>query len=116
MVLNATGTAFPHLMGYALTEDFGVPHGMACAVFLPAFTRRAERFAPERAAAMFQLCGGRDNYISLLEALVRTDVRMTEEQTGEYAARWEGDAKWQKVPGGYSAGEGANLLRELFVP
>jgi Alcohol dehydrogenase, class IV len=33
IAINATGTGFPHPLGYNLTLDKGVPHGRACAVF-----------------------------------------------------------------------------------
>lgn len=115
MVLNATGTAFPHPLGYILTEDYAVPHGMACAVFLPAFTRRAEAAAPDRAARLYALCGGRDAYYALLEQLVRVDVQMTEEQVAAYAARWPGNGNFARTPGGFTPEEGAALYRELFV-
>lgn len=33
IVLSACGTAFPHPLGYVLTEDFSIPHGRACTAF-----------------------------------------------------------------------------------
>ena len=116
LVLNACGTAFPHPLGYVLTEDFQLPHGMACAVFLPAFTRRAEQYAPERAAALFALCGGRESYYGLLDALARTrEIRMTSEQVASYAGRWAGLKNFSRTPGGFTPEEAAALYRELFV-
>lgn len=115
MVLNAAGTAFPHPLGYILTEDFGIPHGMACAVFLPAFTRRAEAVAPARAARLFERCGGREAYYGLLDQLVHYGVRMTAEQVETYAARWPGNGNFARTPGGFTPEEGAALYRELFV-
>lgn len=116
LVLNACGTAFPHPLGYILTEDFAVPHGMACAVFLPAFTRRAEQYAPERAAALFALCGGREAYYALLDRLIQAEhVRMTAEQVEGYALRWPGLKNFARTPGGFTAEEAAALYRELFV-
>ena len=116
LVLNACGTAFPHPLGYVLTEDFQLPHGMACAVFLPAFTRRAEQYAPARAAALFALCGGRESYYGLLDALARTrEIRMTSEQVASYAGRWAGLKNFSRTPGGFTPEEAAALYRELFV-
>lgn len=115
MVLNACGTAFPHPMGYVLTEDFGIPHGMACAAFLPAFLERGERFAPERAARLYALCGGKDRLESVLNILIRPEVSMTDPQVDGYAARWKTLKNFERTPGGYSAEEAAALLRRLFV-
>lgn len=115
MVLNATGTAFPHPFGYILTEDFGIPHGQACAVFLPALTRRAEEVCPDRAARLFELFGGRDRYEQTLAALTVSGIRMTEEQIAGYAARWPGLKNFARTPGGFSPEEGVALFRELFL-
>jgi alcohol dehydrogenase class IV len=115
MVLNATGTAFPHLLGYALTEDYHLPHGMACAVFLPAFTRRAESVAPERARRLFDLCGGRDAYYTLLDTLVHADIHMSEDQIHHYAPRWEGAKNLARTPGGYTPQDGVALFKKLFL-
>ncbi len=115
MVLNATGTAFPHPFGYILTEDFGVPHGMACAVFLPALTKRAESASPERAARLFELCGGRERYYRTLAALATARVQMTEEQIEGYSARWPGLKNFARTPGGFTPEEGVALFRELFL-
>lgn len=116
LVLNAMGTAYPHPFGYILTEDFGIPHGMACAVFLPSLSRRAEAFVPARAQRLFTLCGGREAYYGLLEVLIDAPVTMTEEAVQAYAARWEGLKNLARTPGGFTVEEGRQLFRELFVP
>ena len=116
LVLNAMGTAYPHPFGYILTEDFGIPHGMACAVFLPSLSRRAEAFAPERAHRLFALCGGRAAYYGMLEALIDAPVSMTEAAVRAYARRWTGLKNLARTPGGFSAEEGERLFIELFVP
>lgn len=115
MVLNAAGTAYPHPFGYILTEDFGIPHGMACAVFLPSLLRRAEQAAPARAQRLFALCGGREGLFGVLAALVDAPVRMTEEQIAAYSSRWEGLKNFTRTPGGFSIQEGRALFRELFT-
>lgn len=104
----------PPSFGYILTEDFGIPHGQACAVFLPALTRRAEAVCPDRAARLFSLCGGRERYYETLAALTDADVRMTDEQITGYAARWPGLKNFARTPGGFSPEEGIALFRELF--
>lgn len=115
MVLNSTGTAFPHPFGYILTEEYGIPHGMACAVFLPALTRRGEQMAPDRAQQLFQLFGGRDDYYRILAALTTPRITMTREQIHGYAARWPGLKNFARTPGGYTPEEGEALFQELFL-
>ena len=115
MVLNACGTAFPHPLGYILTEEYGLPHGAACAVFLPAFLRRAEEYAPARARQLYRLCGGRERVFALLEALTpRPDAAMTAEQVGGYRARWQGLKNFDRTPGGFTPGDAAALYTALF--
>lgn len=115
MVLNATGTAFPHPLGYLLTENYGLPHGMACAVFLPAFLRRAEEYSPERANRFFELCGGCGKVYAMLKKLVSYSISMTEEQANAYSKRWIGNKNFTRVPGGFTAEDAAAVYRELFV-
>ena len=70
---------------------------------------------PERAARLYELCGGRDAYYALLDRLVHADVTMTGEQVEAYAARWPGNGNFTRTPGGFTPEEGAALYRSLFV-
>lgn len=115
MVLSATGTAFPHPLGYVLTERYDIPHGMACAVFMSAFLDRAEQYAPERAAQLYALCGGRQRIQTVLDALVRCDVTMTAEQVEALRPRWQSVKNFDRTPGRYTADDALRLYRERFV-
>jgi alcohol dehydrogenase class IV len=58
IVIDHTGTTMLHAMGYYLTLKYGVPHGKANAVFLPALFSYLERESPDRLRnvyAMFPL-------------------------------------------------------------
>ncbi len=113
MVLNECGTAFPHPMGYVLTEDFGIPHGQACAVFLPALLAHAEQTAPARVQMLRQLC---DNKIdALLEALIDVNVTMTEDQLAVYKKRFADLPHYTHVPGGFDGERAIALCRRLFL-
>ena len=112
MVLNECGTAFPHPLGYVLTEDHGIPHGQACAVFLPALIALAEEHTPDRAAKLHALCGNRLN--TILETLVDAPATMTEEQLAAYAVRFENLPHYAHVPGGFDSERAVALCRQLF--
>ncbi|MGN0172026.1 MAG: iron-containing alcohol dehydrogenase [Acutalibacteraceae bacterium] len=114
MMLNAFGTAFPHPMGYVLTEDFGVPHGLACAVLMPELLHCAEQHAPKRANALYALCGTRERLYTVLDTLARTEVHMTDEQLASYSARFQDLPHYARVPGGYDSARADALLRSLF--
>ena len=65
---------------------------------------------------LFALCGGRESYYGLLDALARTrEIRMTSEQVASYAGRWAGLKNFSRTPGGFTPEEAAALYRELFV-
>lgn len=88
MVLNALGTSYPHPLGYVLTEDFGVPHGAACAVFLPDLLARTAVRWPERAASFDSLTGGRDRVLPLIRKLP-APILPDPGTGGGYAWRWD---------------------------
>lgn len=121
MVLNAMGTAYPHPLGYVLTEDFDVPHGMACAVFLPDLLRRSEAGLPERTARFYSLVGGKEAFHQALDLLVTADIRMTMGQVEDYARRWDPASdgaepkNFARVAGGFTAADARDLFAELFV-
>lgn len=115
MVLNTTGTAFPHPLGYILTEEYGLPHGTACAVFLPVFLRRAEEYAPGRAAEFFELCGGREKVVAMLEALAHVIIEMSDEQITSYRERWQNVKNFSRTPGGFTADDANKVYRSLFL-
>ena len=116
LVINQTGTAFPHPMGYILTEQYGVPHGMASAVFLPALLRRAGAFTPMRLMRLYRAFGGGDALADVLEALVRCDVRMTPEQIEAQRERLTGCKHYARTPGGFDERLALQTLYEVCGP
>lgn len=115
MALNITGAAFPHTMGYVLTEDHGVPHGLACAAFLPSFLEHAEQADPAAAAALYETVGGRDRLFLLLARLAPVTATATEEQLAGYVARWEPTpANFHNTPGTFTAAEAELVLRKVL--
>lgn len=113
-VLCACGTAFPHPMGYVLTEEHGIPHGQACAVFMPALLDCAKTAAPHRAARLFALCGGEETLRRILSTLVSADIRMTEDQLAACAERFANLPHFARVPGGFDGKRADALCRRLF--
>lgn len=117
LVLNSLGTAYPHPFGYVLTEDFGIPHGRACAVFLPSLVARAMERAKGRAEEFLQMIGcDFAEFQSVISALSGCgNVAMTAEQISGYAARFHGLKHYKNVPGGYTPEEAEELFRSLFL-
>lgn len=113
-VLNSCGTAFPHPMGYVLTEEHGVPHGQACAVFMSELIACAAEHTPERAAQLFALCGGEETLQRILDTLVDVSVTMTEEQLAACEKRFADLPHYARVPGGFDGVRAQALCRKLF--
>lgn len=117
MELNICGAGFPHGMGYALTEDFSLPHGRACAAFMPSYVARGIQFVPERAQEFFTIL---DTDFEAFEKVILTltdlsDTSMAEAQIAAYCKRWENLKNFKNSPGGYNTAEAGKILRKLFL-
>ena len=44
-----------------------------------------------------------------------SDIKMTEEQIAAYCERWQSLKNFKNSPGGYSAAEAGQVLRDLFL-
>ena len=117
MELNICGAGFPHGMGYALTEDFALPHGRACAAFMPSYVKRGMEFKNALSMEFFSMLG--TNFPEFEKVILTlTDlsgISMTEEQIENYCARWQNLKNFKNSPGGYNVTEAGTVLRELFL-
>jgi alcohol dehydrogenase class IV len=117
MALNITGTCFPHTMGYVLTENFGVPHGFACAAFLPAFVKRAlefkntmaTQFLSELGVSVFEF----ENILNSLNDL--GNISMTKEQIESCTSAWQNVKNFANTPGSFDKNDAAALLEDMFL-
>ena len=114
--LNVCGAAFPHTVGYVLTENFGVPHGKACTAFMPCLLEKAKKFKNGRYCELLDVLGdSEENIIGIINRL--TDVKnlsMTDEQIKEWCSRWNnGNKNFDKTPGGFSKEEAEKVLKML---
>lgn len=116
VTLNACGAGFPHAMGYVLTEDFEIPHGRACAAFLPEYVSRGMEFKNVDAMAYFNLLGTNfPEFQKIISTLADVDsVHMTDAQIEAYKTRWADLKNFHNSPGGYTATDAGALLESLF--
>ncbi|MBQ6265715.1 MAG: iron-containing alcohol dehydrogenase [Clostridia bacterium] len=116
LVINTCGTAFPHPLGYVLTENYGVPHGKACAAFFPAFFERAQKFSPVKAEKLCSLCCAEsDEIIEVVSNLAGIDIKITDAQAEEYSQRWAESVPKNFVssPGSLTREEAKEILASL---
>lgn len=114
--LNICGAAFPHTVGYVLTENFGVPHGKACTALMPCFLERAEKYAPERYNGLLEIIG--ESGSDLTERIKRltnvNNLGATQSRIEEWCSRWKnGNKNFDKTPGGFDMYEAAKALKDL---
>ena len=116
LCLNITGTCFPHTMGYLLTEDFSIPHGRACAAFIPEFIEISAQNKSQKAAKLFEIMGmTKDELCSLITELADINIKITPEQMEEYSRRWSDPLKnFSRTPGNFTADTAVELLKKLY--
>lgn len=111
------GTAYPHAVGYILTENYNVPHGTACAVFLPHMINYCGRYAPDILSEYLNLIGAdTEEFECTLSKLIKLpEIKMSDAKIEEYAARWGSDfPKFRRTYGDFTVQTAKELLKELF--
>lgn len=113
--LNKGGTGFPHGMGYALTEDFGVPHGLACAVFLPQYLKEAEKADSALCKELYSVMGTDfDSLNALFKDFCTFDFKISNEQVKGYVERWATLKNFKNSPTDFNNEDAGKLVRNLF--
>lgn len=94
ITLNLSGTGFPHPAGYPLSVELDIPHGKACAVFLPEYIKRNAPAAPSLTTKLLCALGcDIDTFCSSVKELAAVKgVRLSREKCEEYAKSLEGRA------------------------
>ncbi len=113
--LNKGGTGFPHGMGYALTEDYNVPHGLACAVFLPAYLKEAQKANLALYKEFFDAMGTTDERLhEIIKQFCSFNFTIPESKINEYEIRWENLKNFNNSPTPFNNKNAADLMRKLF--
>ena len=116
LAISVTGTAFPRTLGYFLSEQYGIPHGNACAVYLEEFIRHNSNAAQEESKCLFAELG---TDAESLSALIRKNlpdigVSLTEEKIASLLPRYEDNKSLKKCYGNVDKDFAADILRRLF--
>ncbi len=113
--LNKGGTGFPHGMGYALTEDYNVPHGIACAVFLPQYLTEAQKANPVLFNQMLDAMNcDKDSAERLIKDLCDLHLSIPDERITEYVSRWETLKNFKNSPTDFNNRDAGCLVKSLF--
>ncbi len=112
LVINTCGTAFPHPLGYVLTENYGIPHGMACAAFFAPYIDRCAEYAPEKFADFAGMTENIDEVKRVIASLTDLNGVKIGEKAEKYALRWQSviPRNFTASPGGLTQKEAAEIL------
>lgn len=115
LALNITGAAFPHTIGYVLTEDFGVSHGKACTAFMPTLISRAQDYCGDRLNSLLSVIGTDENgFMDTVKGLTDVIINIPDEKIEKYCKRWNSKTKnFLNSPGGFSEGEAYKAIKAL---
>ena len=118
ITLAYCGTAFPHPLGYILTENYNVPHGKACTVYMDEFIRRSAENESEKTKRIFSVMNTtEEEFIKVINELTNvTDIRMTMEEIESYCVRFEKvPNNFIFSPGGFTKEDALEVLKKKFL-
>lgn len=117
LAISVAGTCFPHGMGYFLSEQYGIPHGNACAVYLPEFIDHNIKNASADAKDFFAQIGtDREGLIDTIKLnLPKIDVTLSEEKLQELLPRFSDNKSLKKCYGNVDVNVAEDILRKLFM-
>ena len=79
------GTGYPHPMGYNLMLSYGIPHGVACAIFEGGYLRRQAAASSELFDDFMRLADLPEDLPDKLTAFAGPPPRLTDEEISHYA-------------------------------
>ena len=117
LAIGVTGTAFPHALGYFLSESHGICHGNACAVYLEEFTEHNIINAPNEAESFFKALGtDKDTLLELIKInLPEIKVTISDEEFNELAPRFENNKSLIKSLGNVGRSFAEEILKKKFM-
>lgn len=117
LAIEKTGTAMCHSLSYYLSESRNIPHGKACAVFLPAYLMHCSKWEPERSAALFdELCRTEEEMRTLISDLTQVpEISFTEDDLSAIRPRLSGNSSLSKCPGEVSPEYFEEIIKALFM-
>lgn len=116
LAIAITGTAFPHALGYFLTENYGIAHGTACAVFINEFVDYNADVKPELTKEFFdEIRVDEIGFKTAVEKITPPiDVKLSDSDIEKLSVRWENNAALKRNWGNVDTAFINSLLRKLF--
>ena len=94
---------------------FGVPHGLACAVFLPQYLKEAEKANPELYNELMSAMNIDFESLNILFSdFCSFDFNISDEQISSYVDRWATLKNFKNSPTDFNNEDAGKLVQNLF--
>ncbi len=116
MAIAATGTVFPHNVGYYFTEEYQIPHGFASALLTDDLLSFEETCDREYADAFYERTGiSHERFRKLLrKVLPEYEIHLSEETLQDILPRWQNNGTVKNTRGDITSEEIGKMLRRKF--
>lgn len=117
ITLSYCGTAFPHPLGYILTESFGVPHGKACTAFMGDFIDRSNEHCSEKTQRIMKVMNTDiDTFKKVIDELTDVHLTMTKKEIEAFCERYNTvPANFIFSPGGFTKEDAVKAFERKFI-
>lgn len=115
--IETTGTTMCHALSYYLSEEKGIPHGFACALFLPAFLMHNSKWLPERSADLYDALLRTEDEIKALatDLTVVPELKLDASELDKIRPRLVNNKSLSKCPGETSPKYFEEIIKALFM-
>jgi len=117
IAINATGTGFPHPMGYNLTFNNGIPHGRACAVFTGKYVEycmKTETGAERMTKFALKIGATPEEIAWRIPKLADVHLSLSEDELAGFIEKIRTAKNFANAHYALSLEEAAGVYRELF--
>ncbi len=118
ITLAYCGTAFPHPLGYILTENYDLPHGRACTAFMDEFIDRSEKHEKEKTNRVLSVMKtDKETFKNIIRELTDLpEIKMTEEEISAFCKRYDTvPNNFKFSPGGFTKEDATEIFRKKFL-
>ena len=117
IAINATGTGFPHPMGYNLTFNNGIPHGRACGAFVGKYVEycmKTEEGAERMTKFAIRVGTTPDEIAYRIPRLADVKIKLTKKDITRFMEKIKGAKNFANSHYVLSPEEAASVYAELF--
>lgn len=117
LAISITGTVFCHNVGYYFSENKGLPHGIACALFLPELVERMESECSVYFGEFLKTCGTDSKQLKELvcACMPQTGISMRADEIEAALPRWKDNGSVKNTYCTVTLEDIRNILTKMFA-